>query len=301
MTEQSAATNRASSRRYALHFGLFAAACGTTYWKGGLAFAASLMGILLAHELGHYVVARYHGVDVSLPFFIPLPPQFSLGTLGAVIRMPEAIHDRSKLFDVGAAGPIAGMLVAIPLLIIGLHQSELGPIDPSSMIEGNSLLYAGLKLVVFGRWLPGPGIDVQLHPMAFAAWVGMLVTMINLIPVGQLDGGHIAQALLGDRHEKLSRRLHIAMPVVGALSGIMLFATAVAAEHSVTESLFFASRGVLPWTLWAAMLWWMRRGAASYHPPTSSVPLDRKRQLAACGLLILFILIFTPVPFRSPL
>ncbi len=299
---QGAPRNVATSwQTYALHVGLFAAACGTTYWKGGFAFAASLMGILLAHEFGHYIVARYHRVAVSLPYFIPLPPQFSLGTLGAVIRMPDAITDRRKLFDVGAAGPIAGMLVALPLLVIGLQHSEIGPIEPDAMIEGNSLLYAALKLLIFGRWLPGDGMDVQLHPMAFAAWVGLLVTMINLIPIGQLDGGHIAQALLGPRHEALSRRLHIAMPIIGCLAGTMLFATALAAGHSSLNALLYASRGVMPWMVWATMLWWMRRGSDGYHPPTSDVPLDRRRQWVALGLLLLFIVIFTPVPFRSPL
>ena len=300
MTEPSEAP-RPQWQTYAIHVGLFAAACGTTYWKGGFAFAASLMGILLAHELGHYVVARHHKVAVSLPFFIPLPPQFSLGTLGAVIRMPDAITDRRKLFDVGAAGPIAGMLVAVPLLVIGLQHSEIGPIDPDSMLEGNSLLYACLKLAVFGRWLPGGGVDVQLHPMAFAAWVGLLVTMINLIPIGQLDGGHIAQALLGQRHEALSRRLHIAMPLIGVFCAVMLAATAVAADYTIADAALYGARGVLPWMVWATMLWWMRRGSDGYHPPTAEVPLDRSRQWLALGLLVLFIIIFTPVPFRAPL
>ena len=144
-------------------------------------------------------------------------------------------------------------------------------------------------------------MDVQLHPMAFAAWVGLLVTMINLIPIGQLDGGHIAQALLGPRHEALSRRLHVAMPIIGGVAGTMLFITALAAGRTGLDALVYASRGVMPWMVWAAMLWWMRRGSDRYHPPTSEVPLDRRRQMVAVGLLLLFIAIFTPVPFRSPL
>jgi membrane-associated protease RseP (regulator of RpoE activity) len=139
------------TRRDALiHGGLFLACCVTTTIAGalsstlmqGIAFGATLMTILTCHELGHYIAGRYHGVDVSLPYFIPMPPIFTLGTLGAVIRMRKPIEDRRKLFDVGAAGPIAGLVVAIPLLIIGLHLSELAPQKPGDNIEGNSILYA---------------------------------------------------------------------------------------------------------------------------------------------------------------
>ena len=191
-----------SSRDAAIHLGLFAACCATTWWFDGPYFAATLMGILLCHELGHYVTGRRRGVEVSLPYFIPVPPQFTLGTLGAVIRMKKPISDRNALFDVGAAGPVAGLVVAIPLLVIGLSLSSLGPVKPDDMIEGNSILYALLKYAVFGRWLPSGGVDVQLHPMAFAGWVGLLITMINLMPIGQLDGGHVARAALGQSHEK---------------------------------------------------------------------------------------------------
>ena len=140
-----------SSRDAAIHLGLFAACCVTTAWSGGPYFAATLMGILLCHELGHYVIGRRRGVDVSLPYFIPVPPVITLGTLGAVIRMRKPIADRNTLFDVGAAGPIAGLVIAIPLLVIGLSLSELGATTPDDMIEGNSILYALLKYAVFGR------------------------------------------------------------------------------------------------------------------------------------------------------
>src|SRR5438552_1371969 len=129
------------------------------------------MGILAVHEAGHYIASRHHGVEVSLPYFIPLPPVVSLGTLGSVIKMNKPIEDRNKLFDVGASGPIAGLVIAILLLVICLHLSELGPPTPDGAIEGNSILYGLLKLAVFHRWLPGDGLDVQLHPMAFAGWV----------------------------------------------------------------------------------------------------------------------------------
>ena len=125
---------------YLLHVGLFAATCVTTYMFGGLAFAATLMTILLVHEMGHYVAARYHGIDASLPYFIPLPPKVTLGTLGAVIRMRKPISDRNKLLDVGASGPLAGLVVAIPLLVVGLVKSEVGLAQGGgTVIEGNSI------------------------------------------------------------------------------------------------------------------------------------------------------------------
>ena len=286
-------------RKLWIHVGLFVAACGTTTWLNGPYFSATLMGILLCHELGHYVVGRHHGVPVSLPYFIPLP--FSLGTMGAVIRMDKPIQDRNKLFDVGAAGPVAGLIVAIPLLVIGLHLSEVGPSSPDDMIEGNSILYALLKLAVFGRWLPGGGVDVQLHPMAFAGWVGLLVTMINLIPIGQLDGGHVARAALGQSHEKWSARLHVVLPFVGiAVSGTM-FALALAAGHDVGFALFYASYGFTPWCMWFLLLAFMKRQGGEYHPPVGDALLDPARRLRAIGMLVIFVLIATPVPFRPAL
>jgi membrane-associated protease RseP (regulator of RpoE activity) len=290
-----------TARNAALHVGLFAACCVTTGWFGGPYFAATLMGILLCHELGHYVVGRWRGVPVSLPYFIPMPPQFTFGTLGAVIRMKRSISDRNALFDVGAAGPVAGLVVAIPLLVIGLQLSALGPTKPDDFIEGNSILYALLKYAVFGRWLPSGGVDVQLHPMAFAGWVGLLITMINLMPIGQLDGGHIARAALGQSHEKWSGRLHIALPIIGLLIGSIMFSNARHADRNITDSLAYAQSGLLPWLVWTAMLAWMRRQAGEYHPPVGDTPLDPRRRGYALAMLIIFVLIATPVPFRSAL
>jgi membrane-associated protease RseP (regulator of RpoE activity) len=290
-----------SSRDAAVHLGLFAACCVTTWWYGGPYFAATLMGILLCHELGHYVVARRHGVDVSLPYFIPVPPQVTLGTLGAVIRMRTPISDRNVLFDVGAAGPIAGLVIALPLLVVGLTLSEVGPIKPDDMIEGNSVMYALLKLAVFGRWLPSGGIDVHLHPMAEAGWVGLLITMINLMPIGQLDGGHIARAALGQSHEKWSGRLHLALPILGVVIGGAMFALAQHGGRDVVDSLSYAQSGLLPWLVWTLMLGWMRRQAGAYHPPVGDTPLDPRRRRYAIAMLVIFLLIATPVPFRPSL
>lgn len=280
----------------------FAASCVTTGMFGGPAFAATLMGILLAHELGHFVVARRHGVEVSPPLFIPLPPQVSLGTLGAVISMPRPIARRDHLFDVGAAGPIAGLVVAIPLLLVGLALSPVGPASPDGMIEGNSIFYGLTKLAMFGQWLPGDGLDVQLHPMAFAAWVGLLITMINLIPIGQLDGGHIARAVLGEAHERLSARLHMGLVAMGVVVGGVLTGLAAVAGRDLLGALRYGLNGLLPWLVWAAMILVMRNLAGgAYHPPTDATPLSPWRRRGGWALLVIFLLIFMPVPMRPPL
>ena len=288
-------------RDVAIHVGLFLACCVTTYITGGPYFAATLMGILVCHEAGHYFVGRYHRIAVSPPYFIPLPPMVTLGTLGAVIRMDKPISDRNQLFDVGAAGPIAGLIVAIPALVVGLSLSEVGPPTPDGMIEGNSILYALLKLAMFGRWLPSGNEDVLLHPMALAAWVGLLVTMINLLPIGQLDGGHVARAALGDRHEALSARLHLVLPVIGLVVGGVMFGFALDAGRDVLGALRYASYGLAPWGMWALLLYAMRRQAGEYHPAVGDLPLDPRRRRRAILVAIVFVLIATPVPFRPVL
>lgn len=289
---------------YLLHAGLFVATCATTYLSGGVWFAATLMTILVVHEMGHYVAARVHGVDASLPLFIPLPPQITLGTLGAVIRMRRPIDDRNKLIDVGAAGPLAGLAVAVPLLIIGLHLSPLASApQPGTYYEGNSLLYLALKYMTFGRYLPGAdGTDVVLHPMAFAAWVGLLITMINLIPIGQLDGGHVARAYLGNRHERFSRVLHWVLLAIGvavaSVLGIAAWRQGFGAGTITTQAL----AGGLPWCVWAAMLAglrWMAGG--EYHPPVGDEALSPGRRRLVLFSAIIFLLIFTPVPLRPVL
>ncbi|HEY4177063.1 MAG TPA: site-2 protease family protein [Kofleriaceae bacterium] len=288
-------------RKLAIHVGLFLAACVTTYFAGGPYFAGTLMGILLAHELGHYIVGRRRGVDISLPYFIPLPPGISLGTMGAVINMRRPISDRNALFDVGAAGPLAGLCVAIPLLVIGLKMSPLGPPQPDTVIEGNSLFYGLTKLAIFGRWLPGDGVDVNTHPMAFAAWVGLLITAVNLLPVGQLDGGHIAKAVMGEKHETFSLRLNQMLPLFAVSVGGFLALSAWRHGADLATSLRYAQSGALPWLFWAGLLWMMRRRAGVYHPDVGDEPLSPGRRKAAFGMLILWVLLFVPVPFRPVL
>jgi membrane-associated protease RseP (regulator of RpoE activity) len=288
---------RLTPRDLAVHVGLFAAACVTTWLSGGVAFAATLMGILLCHEMGHYVVARRHGVDVSLPYFIPMPPYLTFGTLGAVIKMKQPIGDRDALLDVGAAGPLAGLVVAVPLLAIGLTLSEIGTIEEGSVLEGNSLFYLGLKGVIFGRILPEGTTDVQLHPMAFAAWVGILVTMINLIPIGQLDGGHVLRAWIGDRHERLSLILHKGLVAVAAAVFVGMTVVARLWGYGWVDALGWAGPGALPWLTWALLLLLLRRASdGQYHPPVGDGALTPGRRRLAMLVLVVFLLIFTPVP-----
>jgi len=235
-------------------------------------------------------------VAASLPFFIPMP--FGLiGTLGAVISMPLS-RDRNKLVDIGAAGPLAGLVVAIPVLAYGLSLSPVMPQGPG-ILEGNSLLYLGLKLLIKGQILPGGGLDVQLHPVAWAGWVGLLITMINLIPVGQLDGGHIAFAYFGARHNRASLWLHRALLPLGAS----------AYGYTVIEQM---TRGIgwrvaavtsinvgVTWVVWWLMLRVLRGlSGGIYHPPVDEIPLTRGRKRLCVGMLMLFAVLFMPIPLR---
>jgi membrane-associated protease RseP (regulator of RpoE activity) len=299
-------------RQLLVHGVLFLACCVTTTLAVDTTFSATLMGILLCHELGHYIAARVRGVEASLPYFIPLPPIGTIGTMGAVIRMRKPIEDRGALFDVGAAGPVAGLAVAIPLLVIGLMHSPVCPSggilhsavcppEADNMQEGNSILYALLKHAVFGRWLPGDGVDVRMNSMTEAAWYGVLVTMINLMPIGQLDGGHVARAALGEAHERWSRRLHVALPVIALLVAGVMFVQALEEGYGPWRAVGYAKYGAIPWLIWAVLLVWMRRSAGEYHPPVGDKPLGPVRRVLAFGMLILFLSILTPVPMRDQL
>jgi membrane-associated protease RseP (regulator of RpoE activity) len=313
VAESSAEANPERQVNYALHLGLFLATCGTTFLSGsgfggdfdamrGFYFSGTIMTILLCHEMGHFLVARRHGIDASLPFFIPLPPVISLGTLGAVIQMDEPIDDRNQLIDVGAAGPLAGLVVAIPLLIYGLSLSEVGiPAAEGAMMEGNSILYLSLKYLVHGMILPAEsGLDVQLHPVAFAAWVGLLITMINLLPIGQLDGGHIACAALSDKHERFSKVLHWLLLAVGMAVVLALTWRYTEGGLPLGRSLVLGVKAGLPWVVWAILLLVMRRMSdGRYHPPVGHAPLSAGRKWLVVLMVVILILIFTPIPLRE--
>ena len=259
----------------------------------GIPFAISLLAILLAHEFGHYLAGRYHKTHVTLPYFLPLPLS-PFGTLGAFIQLKEPPRNKRVLLDIGIAGPLAGLLVAIPVLLIGLSLSELTPLEPTPglVMEGNSILYLFAKFAVFGQLLPAPlnyeispvlywiryfftsqplpvgGLDVLIHPVAWAGWAGLLVTALNLIPAGQLDGGHVIYTLLGKR----ARLLYPFILVVLVLLG-------------------FAWSG---WWIWALLLLFLGRFYA--EPLDQITELDPRRKLIAILGLIIFILVFTPVP-----
>lgn len=260
-------------------------------WRG-YTFALPLMAILLSHELGHYFAARVHGVDTSPPYFIPMP--FTLiGTFGAVIRMRGAIRLRNALFDIGAAGPLAGLAVALPVLIYGVATSPVKPLDPavSYLVEGRSLLYLALL-----HWLKGPipaGHDIMLTPTALAGWAGLLVTMVNLVPVGQLDGGHVAYALFGpeqDRYSRAARRALLA--VAGAVAGISVWSAWRAGAHG--DALWGAALSGVHWLVWWFVLSLLARFTGDAHPPTEPSELSPRRRALAWFTLLLFGLLFMP-------
>lgn len=243
----------------------------------GLAFSASLLSILLAHEFGHYLMARRLGVSVSFPFFIPLPLS-PIGTMGAFIAMKSPPPDRKALLAIAIAGPLAGLVVALPVLLIGLSLSVVEPLRETGgyMMEGNSLLYAGMKVLMFGQVLPqtlaGQTFDVSLHPVAFAGWVGLLVTGLNLIPAGQLDGGHILYALVGPQ---VARKVTMGIAVLLLGAGFLWWPG---------------------WFIWAILIVLLGR-----HRPTllnELVPLSRSQQMLAIAGLVIFVLVFMPVPLQ---
>ncbi|MBI4702971.1 MAG: site-2 protease family protein [Deltaproteobacteria bacterium] len=246
----------------------------------GWVFAVPLMAILLTHELGHYLAARRHGVDVSLPYFIPMPIG-PLGTMGAIISMRERIRSRNALLDIGAAGPLAGLAVALPVLAIGLWQSPVRPVTSPGYLEGQCLLYSALKLAVVGP-IPA-GHDVFLTPTAFAGWAGLLVTALNLLPIGQLDGGHVAYALLGARQDRVARVLLLCLP------GVFLYNLVAYRD---------AAPGMV-WLVWFVVLAVLRRLSRGNHPPTDPGQLSRGRRAVALACLVLFVLLFMPTPMRA--
>jgi len=238
----------------------------------GFPYCLSLMTILGAHELGHYFAGRYHKVPVTLPYFIPLPFP-PIGTLGAFIRLKAPVKNKRALLDVGVAGPLAGLLFAIPILLYGLSISPVQALPAGSYtLEGNSIIYALAKMAVKGQMLPNGTEDGLLSQVAWAGWVGLLVTGLNLIPVGQLDGGHIAYALFGKR----ARILY--WPVIVALIALVIFTR------------------TYMWALWAVLLFFLGRIYA--EPLDDITPLDSRRQVVAITSLVLFILVFVPIPLQ---
>lgn len=252
----------------------------------------SLLGILLVHELGHYVAARLHRVPASIPYFLPLPRYSLFGTLGAVISMRDRIRSRNALLDIGAAGPIAGMLVAIPVLAWGLSLSPITPRSEHYTQEGQSILYWLMKRLVLGPI--DDNHDVQLHPMAFAGWGGLFLTMINLLPWGQLDGGHIAYALFGERQHVFARWVRRGLLVAFAYNLFTLLLPVLLGKS--TQPWFAALGASLFWLFWYGITGLMGRFFGEDHPPFEHGELSMPRKVLAVGCLVLFVLLFLPTP-----
>jgi membrane-associated protease RseP (regulator of RpoE activity) len=243
------------------------------FWIGGLVFSLPVLAILGTHEIGHYAACRYYDVDATLPWFLPAPLPLT-GTLGAFIRLREPIPHARALFDIAVAGPLAGFVVAVPLLVAGIAASKVVPVpaDGGGMLLGDPLLFQAIERLVWGAIPDDQALYV--HPMGLAAWFGLLATALNLFPFGQLDGGHITYAVLGDRARWLS------------------VATIVA-----TVALAYGS---LSWAAWAVLLLAMMATHGPGHPPTldDTQPLGRTRLALAVVAAIVLALCFTPRPIE---
>lgn len=262
-------------------------------WRGW-PFAVPLLAILVAHESGHYVAARLHRVPASLPFFIPLPKLSPFGTLGAIIGMSGRIRSRVALLDIGAAGPLAGMVVALPVLAIGLAKSPILPNSEHYAQEGQSLLYMFMKRVFAGP-IPA-GSDVQLHLTAMAGWVGLLVTMINMLPWGQLDGGHIAYALFGERQHGFARWVRRSLLLLFAFNLVRFVGPVLRQQSSLGYG--FAISNSLFWLIWFGFTGLIGRiSGGAEHPPFEPGELGRGRRAVAWLCLLMFVLLFMPTPY----
>jgi membrane-associated protease RseP (regulator of RpoE activity) len=267
----------------------------------GIPFGVSILAILLAHEFGHYLAARYHKSAVTLPYFIPFPLSY-FGTMGAFIQLKAPPKNKRVLHDIGVAGPLAGLVVAVPILLVGLALSpveRISPVIPAGsgfMLEGNSIFYLFAKYVIHGQLLPAPesyggvspllywirylftgqptplgGMDVMMHPMAWAGWAGLLVTALNLIPAGQLDGGHALYVLFGSKARRILPLILISLTLLGLVwTG---------------------------WWLWVLLIFFL--GQRHAEPLDQITKLDPTRKAIAISALVIFVLLFTPIPLQQ--
>ncbi len=256
----------------------------------GVPFSLSLMAILLTHELSHYFASKLNHTEATLPYFIPAPSIF--GTFGAFIKMKSPITTRKALIEIGASGPIGGFLVALVVTIYGLSLSRV--VDLSSeqvgLVLGDSIIFSILSRIIVG--VPPEGKDVLLHPVAFAGWIGFFVTAMNLLPIGQLDGGHISFALFGHRrHRRISFFLATTLALVG-ISRLYLY------SDIFSSGIFNTLRNYLweGWAVWAFLLFML----GIEHPPVMfwEEPLPRSRMIMGYIALAIFILTFVPVPIK---
>lgn len=269
---------------------------------GGISFSIALLFILGAHEMGHYVYGKKYGVDISPPYFIPAPPVVSpIGTFGAFIKIKSPISTKRALFDIGIAGPFAGMVAAVPVIIVGLMLSKIvettGRELEGSISLGSPLVFSFLSDLLLGKI--SEGYDIILHPVAFAGWIGLFVTALNLIPAGQLDGGHIMYSLLSRKwYSRSSVSMVFALAILGIGTQPILRLLQSLWEGASFDSYkeFLLFDGWPGWLMWAVILSIM----GTRHPPTmyDEVPLDGRRKLLSLVALLLFIVCFTPVPIK---
>lgn len=248
------------------------------HWTAGIPFTVALLGILGTHELGHYFVARRYGLDVSLPYFIPFPlfliepSSITIGTMGAVIRIQSPFESRKSLFDVGIAGPLAGLVVAIPVLALGMVNAQMAPVQPGPNVAifNEPLLFQWMVLLIRGP--RPPGMDIIMNPLLMAGWWGLFITALNLVPVSQLDGGHISYALLGSSHRYLAW-------------GVFLAAVAMT---------------ILGLSFYVIMLFLVFMMGIE-HPPALNdlTPIGRPRQILGVFTLFLFLTLITLSPFGN--
>jgi len=250
---------------------LLAGTLFTTYLAGGFLFSIFLILILGTHEFGHYWASRKNNIKATLPFFIPAPPIFIAGTFGAFIQIKELIPDRRVLMEIGAAGPIAGFIVAVPTLILGLSLSEVTPVETlHGLTFGSSILLSVLSKLILGVTPLSTDVNIHLHPIAFAGWIGLFVTALNLLPIGQLDGGHILFSLSRERYGLLSKAFFVLLFPLGY---------------------FWPG-----WLFWAFMI-----TLVGFKPAPlidNSVLPDRKHRVLGYVSIVIFLLTFIPVPFE---
>lgn len=248
---------------------MFLLTVASTYYVGGFIYSASVLTILLAHEMGHYLMSRRYGVPATLPYFIPLPlPPF--GTLGAIIKMKGIIINKKALFDIGIAGPLSGFIIALPFIVLGIKLSSIEFVTPQMSVFklGDPILFKILQRILIGD-MPY-GCDLVLHPLAYAGWVGLFVTALNLLPIGQLDGGHIIYAVFGDKSK-------------------WIFAASITLLAALT---IFYNPG---WLLLVILL--LIFGMRHPEPYDMETGIDAKRKILAIIMLFVFLLSFTLSPF----
>jgi membrane-associated protease RseP (regulator of RpoE activity) len=265
-------TNSAASKNenWWLFSLLLLATLVTTFMSGGFLFSLSLILILGAHEFGHYWASKRNGVRSTLPYFIPAPPIFIAGTFGAFIQIKQVIPNRRVLMEIGSAGPIAGFIIAFPTLLYGLSLSQVSPVLGIEGINfGSSIILNLCSEWVLGVNPQNPNLNIHLHPIAFAGWIGMFVTALNLIPIGQLDGGHIVFALFPDKHGVLGKIIFVALLPLG----------------------YFWSG----WYFWVVMIVLMGFKTAPLIDKTEE--LGHREKVLGLVSIVIFILTFIPVPF----